>query len=178
MILTVTVNPGLDRTYTVGTVVLGQVNRPGRYPIEVADTRLSDMLANAGGTAGSGADTVVLVGTRGGQPYRLEVDLPSLFGAAGRDKDVVVQNGDTLWVDRQPIVYIYGEVQRPGPMRLERGMTVMQALAQGGGPTVRGSQNRLKLHRRDASGKVVETTPNLNDPVRPEDVIYVRESLF
>ena len=54
----------------------------------------------------------------------------------------------------------------------------MQALAQGGGPTVRGSQNRLKLHRRDASGKVVEITPNLNDPIRPEDVLYVRESLF
>ena len=31
--------------------VLGQVNRPGRYPIEVADMRLTDLLAMAGGTA-------------------------------------------------------------------------------------------------------------------------------
>jgi polysaccharide export outer membrane protein len=74
--------------------------------------------------------------------------------------------------------YIYGEAQRPGPYRIERGMTVMQALAQGGGPTARGSQNRLKLHRRDAEGKVVETVPQLSDLVRPEDVIYVRESIF
>jgi polysaccharide export outer membrane protein len=57
-------------------------------------------------------------------------------------------------------------------------MTVMQALAQGGGPTSRGSQNRLKLHRRDAAGKVIETVPQLSDVIHPEDVIYVRESIF
>ncbi len=43
---------------------------------------------------------------------------------------------------------------------------------------VRGSQNRLRLHRRDVNGKVIETTPQLTDVVRPEDVIYVRESIF
>ena len=42
----------------------------------------------------------------------------------------------------------------------------MQALAQGGGPTVRGSQNRLRLHRKDTSGKLVETSPSLTDPVQ------------
>ena len=98
--------------------VLGQVNRPGRYPIEIADTRLTDMLANAGGVAVSGADTVVVIGQRNGQPMRTEVDLPTLFAPGGRDKDLVLVNGDTLWVDRQPLVYIYGEVQRPGAMRL------------------------------------------------------------
>ncbi len=50
--------------------VLGQVNRPGRYPIEVADMRLTDLLAMAGGTAGNGADMVIVTGTRNGQPYR------------------------------------------------------------------------------------------------------------
>jgi polysaccharide export outer membrane protein len=76
------------------------------------------------------------------------------------------------------VFYIYGEAQRPGPYRIERGMTVMQALAQGGGPTVRGSQNRLRLHRRDASGNLVESAAKLTDPVQAEDVIYVRESIF
>lgn len=51
--------------------VLGQVNRPGRYPLETLDTRLSDMLATAGGISQTGADEVVLVGERGGQPLRL-----------------------------------------------------------------------------------------------------------
>jgi len=158
--------------------VLGQVSRPGRFPLETFNTRVSDMLAAAGGTTATGDDVLIVTGQRDGKPFRKVIDIPALFLNAKSDDDIVLAGGDTLYVNKAPMFYIYGEAQRPGPYRIERGMTVMQALAQGGGPTVRGSQNRLKLHRRDASGKVVETTPNLNDPIRPEDVLYVRESLF
>ena len=158
--------------------VLGQVSRPGRFPLETFNTRVSDMLAAAGGTTATGDDVLIVTGQRDGKPFRKVIDIPALFLNEKSDEDIVLAGGDTLYVNKAPMFYIYGEAQRPGPYRIERGMTVMQALAQGGGPTVRGSQNRLKLHRRDASGKVVETTPNLNDLVRPEDVIYVRESLF
>ena len=158
--------------------VLGQVNRPGRYPLEVADMRLSDLVAIAGGVSPIGADAVVLTGIRDGKPYRWEVDLPALFAADGRPKDVLVQNGDTLWVDRQPIVYIYGEVQRPGPMRLERGMTVMQALATGGGLTLRGTEKGLRVHRKSTDGKLQIVQPAMDDKVQEGDVVYVRESLF
>ena len=158
--------------------VLGQVNRPGRYPIEVADLRLTDMLATAGGIGAHGADTVVLTGTRDGRPYRLETDLPSLFAAGGGERNVLVQHGDTLWVDRQPVVYIYGEVQRPGAMRLERGMTVMQALATGGGLTQRGTQRGIRIHRVAEDGRIQVVEPGLDDKVRDGDVVFVRESLF
>lgn len=158
--------------------VLGQVNRPGRYPIEVADMRLTDLLAVAGGVAATGADFVVVTGTRNGQPMRVEVDLPTLFTAAGRDRNLLILNGDTAWVDRQPIVYIYGEVQRPGPMRLERGMTLMQALATGGGLTQRGTEKGIRVHRKAADGKVEVIQPALDDKVLEGDVVYVRESLF
>lgn len=159
--------------------VLGQVNRPGRYPIEVADMRLTDLLAMAGGTAASGADMVVVTGTRNGQPMRVEVDLPSVFAPGGRDKDLLILNGDSVWVDRQPLVYIYGEVQRPGAMRLERGMTVMQALASGGGLTQRGTEKGIRVHRKaGADGKVQVVQPVMDDKVQDGDVVYVRESLF
>ena len=158
--------------------VLGQVNRPGRYPIEVADMRLTDLLAMAGGTAAGGADTVVVTGQRNGQPYRLEVDLPTVFVAGGKDKDILILNGDAVWVDRQPIVYIYGEVQRPGPMRLERGMTMMQTLATGGGLTQRGTEKGIRVHRKSTDGKVQVITPTLDDKMLDGDVVYVRESLF
>lgn len=158
--------------------VLGQVNRPGRYPIEVADMRLTDLLAMAGGAAANGADVVVVTGTRNGQPLRLEVDLPTVFAPGGKDKDVLILNGDAVWVDRQPIVYIYGEVQRPGPMRLERGMTLMQSLATGGGLTQRGTEKGIRVHRKGADGKVQVITPAMDDAMRDGDVVYVRESLF
>jgi polysaccharide export outer membrane protein len=158
--------------------VLGQVNRPGRFPIEVADMRLSDLLAMAGGIAANGADTLTLVGTRDGKPYRRVFDLPGIFRSDSREDDVQVQNGDVVYVERAPQVYIYGEVQRPGALRLERGMTVMQALATGGGLNLRGTEKGLRVHRRAADGKMQVLQPGMDDALREGDVVYVRESLF
>ena len=159
--------------------VLGLVNRPGRYPLEVADMRLTDLLAMAGGAAINGADVVVVTGTRNGPPFRTEVDLPTVFAAGGKDKDLLILNGDAVWVERQPIVYIYGEVQRPGPMRLERSMTLMQSLATGGGLTLRGTEKGIRVHRKGGDGKVqIITTPMMDEAMRDGDVVFVRESLF
>jgi polysaccharide export outer membrane protein len=161
--------------------VLGQVNRPGRYPIETADMRMTDLLANAGGVATTGGDQLVLSGMRNGKPFRLEIDLPSVFGPNtdhGRVNDVLIQNGDVLWVDRAPMVYIYGEVQRPGPMRLERGMTLLQVLAAGGGLTQRGTERGIRVHRKAADGKVQVIQAAMDDGVKDGDVVYVKESLF
>lgn len=158
--------------------VLGQVSRPGRFPLEAMNARVSDMLAAAGGATAAGDDVLIVTGQRQGKPFRKVIDIPALFLDAQSDNDIVLSGGDTLYVNKAPVFYIYGEAQRPGPYRIERGMTVLQALAQGGGPTVRGSQNRLRLHRRDAGGNLVESSPKLSDPVQPEDVIFVRESIF
>lgn len=158
--------------------VLGQVNRPGRYPIEVANMRLSDLLALAGGIGSSGADTLTLVGTRDGKPIRKAIDIPGLFRSDSGQEDVFVQNGDVIFVERAPMVYIYGEVQRPGALRLERDMSVMQALAAGGGLNLRGTEKGLRVHRRDAEGKLQVIQPKMDDLLREGDVVYVRESLF
>jgi len=158
--------------------VLGQVGRPGRFVLETSNTRLSDMLATAGGINPNGDDVVILTGTRDGKAFRKTVDLPAMFLNASSADDVVLQGGDVIFVDRAPMFYIYGEANRPGAFRIERGMTVMQALAQGGGPTQRGSQERLVLHRRQANGSIVESKPALTDTVQANDVIYVRASLF
>ena len=89
-----------------------------------------------------------------------------------------MQNGDTLWVERQNTVYIYGEVQRPGAFRLERGMTLMQALATGGGLTQRGTEKGIRVHRKNADGRVLVVQPGLDDKLQDGDVVFVRESLF
>lgn len=159
--------------------VLGQVGSPGRFPLDLAGMRLTEVLALAGGVAqASGSETVVLVGNRGGKPYRQEIDLPSIFTENGRVNDVVVQPGDVVWVDRGPQIYLYGEVQRPGQIRLERNMTVMQALAVAGGLTQRGTLRGLRINRRDAAGRFVTLEPAMEDRLREGDVVYIRESLF
>jgi polysaccharide biosynthesis/export protein len=158
--------------------VLGHAVRPGRYSLELSNTRLSDLMALAGGIAPDGSDMLTVVGTRDGKPFRAQIDFRTLFRGGNSAQDIIVQNNDVVYVDRMPQVYIYGEVQRPGALRLERGMTVLQALAAGGGLTLRGTQRGIRVHRRGADGAVKELTPSLQDQLQQDDVIFVRESLF
>jgi polysaccharide export outer membrane protein len=157
--------------------VLGRVNRPGKHTLEKVG-RVTDALALAGGIAGDGADTVTLVRTRDGKPEYRDIDVIALFKPGGEANNELVQDGDIVNVSRQPMFYIYGEVQRPGAFRLEQNMSVVQALSMGGGVTARGTQRGLKILRRDASGVMQELDTQLSDPVKKDDVIYVKESLF
>jgi polysaccharide export outer membrane protein len=160
--------------------VLGEVNTPGRYGIEAAGGHLSGMLAVAGGIiSATGSDTVIVSGSRGGKPFRREIDIVAMsLGTGNNSEDIALAGGDTVFVNRAPQFYIYGQVQKPGQVRLERGMTVMQALAAGGGVTGKGTSRGIVRHRRDASGKVKEESVSLDEDVRDQDVIYVKESLF
>jgi polysaccharide biosynthesis/export protein len=157
--------------------VLGMVNRPGRFPIETGDTKVSDMLAMAGGATLEGADVVVLSGIRNGKAFRNEIDMPAMLNG-NAEQDLTVAGGDTIFVRRAPILYVYGEAQRPGAYRLERSMTVLQGLAQGGGLTLRGTERNLKIHRKGADGKITIIPAKKTDLLQPEDVIYVDEGTF
>ena len=158
--------------------ILGQVAKPGRFPIEVVGSKVSEMIAAAGGVLPGGADVVTLVGNRNGKPVKLDIDLPAIMQAGRAELDTTVENGDIIYVDRAPSFYIYGEVQRPGQLRLERNMTLMQALASAGGLSARGTTRGMKVHRKDASGADKISDIGMNDPVERDDVIYVRESIF
>jgi len=167
-------------TLSVGNqvAVLGEVNKPGRYPIEGAGGHVSGMLATAGGIATTGADVVVLTGTRGGRPFRREIDVVKMSQSASAADDPELSGGDTLFVNRAPQFYIYGQVQKPGGYRLEKGMTVMQALATGGGITGKGTTRGIVLHRRDPGGKVKDSKAGLDEELKDQDVLDVKESMF
>jgi polysaccharide biosynthesis/export protein len=157
--------------------VLGQVNRPGRYPIETT-TRLSDILAIAGGVTAIGADYLYISKNRDGKIKRLAVDLQNLFEKGDPSLDVEIHHNDVIFVPRGPLFYIYGQVQRPGSFRLEKDMTVMQALSVGGGLTARGTERGLALSRKANDGRLIAAEVELTDKLRPDDVLYVREGLF
>jgi polysaccharide export outer membrane protein len=166
-------------TLLVGSqvTVVGHVNRPGRYPLQTTNTHVSDALAAAGGVDGVGADTIILIQHRGGKEIRKPLDVTELF-VKGSEQDELVQGGDTLYVPREPVFYIYGEVEKPGACRLERHMTVMQGLAVGGFANEKGSERRTQMYRQDDDGKMHEVDVNLTDMLKPNDVIFVRLRIF
>jgi len=146
--------------------VLGMVARPGRYVLEDAKPGISDVIAAAGGIAAGGNDQVTVI--RDGKSQKV----------SSLAKDFELKAGDTVHVDRGPTYYIYGEVARAGAYPVQAGQTVMQAISIAGGITPRGSERRLKMRRPGPDGQVVETDAKLQDQVKADDVIFVREALF
>lgn len=157
--------------------ILGQVLRPGRYPIE-GKRSIFDMLALAGGIAPDGGDTISLIRKRNGATTKEIIDVVGLVRSGELDTGVELGANDVIYVERAPRFYIYGEVQRPGPFRLERAMTVLQALSTGGGLTPRGTERGMVIKRRDANGKQQVIDAKQDDLVQADDVVYVKESLF
>jgi polysaccharide biosynthesis/export protein len=176
------VNPQVNILLTTGfgnlVSVIGEVNKSGRYSVDVAGGHVSGMLAAAGGVAPTGGEIVSISGVRNGKTFRRDVDIAKMASTGNTADDIELYGGDTVYVNRAPMFYIYGQVQKPGQYRLERGMTVIQALATGGGVTGKGTQRGIVRHRRDANGKVKEDGVSMDDDVQDRDVIYVKESLF
>ncbi|MEO8716787.1 MAG: polysaccharide export protein EpsE [Burkholderiales bacterium] len=158
--------------------VLGQVSRPGNYALEDSGSRLTDVLTQAGGISPTGADLVTVLSNRDGKSVKQEIDVPAIFRGGDPAANIQIGSGDTIFVRRAPVFYIYGEVQRAGAYRLEPNMTVMQALSLGGGLTVRGTERGIGINRRLPDGQYSKVEARLTDAVLPDDIVNVRESLF
>jgi len=170
------VNIVVMQTRSRQVAVFGQVGKPGRYPLEDAGNRLTSVLTTAGGV--TGADTVTVMKRRGERFQKVEVDVPEMFIKGDLSKDLEIENGDVIFVQRPPVFYIYGEAARPSVYRLERKMTIMQALAAAGGLTPRGTERDVKIFRRGADDKIQQLVLGMQESVQADDVIYIRQSLF
>jgi polysaccharide biosynthesis/export protein len=157
--------------------VLGQVNMPGRYPVD-GKRSLTDIIAVAGGLTEEAGDTVVLVRTRDGKTTKDKIDMDELMRSSDPSKNPQLTTGDSVYVERAPRFYIYGEVQKPGSYKLERNMIVLQALSAGGGLSPRGTERGVRIKRRDANGELHVINVKHDDLVKADDIVYVKESLF
>jgi len=168
--------------------VLGEVSRPGRYPIP-GHMSVLELLATAGGLTAQADQTVTLLrrkadnsSTSGTSGTESDVRIPILLGETKATErsplDVELNSGDVVYVNKKKLFYIHGEVNRPGSYPMEQDMNVMRAISLGGGMTQRASQRRIYINREMPDKAVQEIKAKLTDPVLPGDVVYVNESLF
>ena len=161
--------------------VLGYVAKPGRYPL-YTDSSLVDMIATAGGLmineGQTGSDTVLVTRSIDGNPKKFKVNLAESLDENGLTPAFKLEPGDDIYVPKTPMFYVLGEVQRPGNYRLPPETTVMKAIATAGGFTLRGSQTRITINRKSASGKFEESDVNFATEVQRDDVIYIGERWF
>jgi polysaccharide biosynthesis/export protein len=176
------VDPHVTLTVTVSrsqrVSVLGQVGKPGVYPIE-SNTTIFDLLAMAGGALETGSEEIfVLRKDAAGTLQRYPINLKGLNDPNNAVPAQGLRGGDSILVPRAEQFYIYGEVASPKKYRVEPGMTIVQAIAVAGGVTPRGSERRVDIKRLLADGKYVTVKAKLNDLVKADDVIHVKESIF
>jgi len=168
--------------------VMGEVRSPGPYPL-VGDMTLIEALARAGSTTEHAAGEALIV--RSGDAGRtagpvlpeqpsaadvIRVDIKAL--QSGRlSSNAALRDGDTIFVPRAELVYVFGQVNRPGSYTLQRGTTVLQALSLAGGVTDRGTTGRIRI-ARVVEGKKTEVRVKVEDLVLPDDTIIVPERFF
>jgi len=158
--------------------VLGEVGKEGRYTVDSGST-VFDLIALAGGISKDGATVVYLLRTdANGSVSRTALNLDSLANPDIEFPNIRFKGGDTLYVPRAGKFYIQGEVVTPSQYRLQPNMTVSEAIATAGGITRRGSSSRVEIKRRKPDGTYATIHPKSTDPVMPDDVIRVKESIF
>jgi polysaccharide biosynthesis/export protein len=168
--------------YATQTVsVLGQVRASGAYPIGTARP-VVDVLALAGGL-NEVADRNIVIERRGDPEHPLHYNLAN-DGVLALQTSVLVYPGDTVMVPKAGIVYVLGDVNRPGGFVMDNNsteLTLLQALARAGGVSRTAKQGHAKLLRKDATG-YHETQLSLGEiqkgkqqdiALAPGDVLYV-----
>ncbi len=163
--------------------VLGEVQRPGRYPIQGKMTVL-EALATAGGMTQRADKSILLLrkslAASSVDKVREEISIQlETAGAQLRGRlDAPLVNDDVVFVPVQKLFYVHGEVRRPGAYPMEQGMNIMKALALSGGVSDRGSSKRIKIHRLDAHKMLREIKADLPMAIEADDVVYIEERLF
>jgi polysaccharide export outer membrane protein len=165
--------------------VLGEVARPGVYPYTLHH-RLLDLISAASGL-GSNAGRLVNVYHRDDPktPHPVVLDPSGTDTASDHNPELIP--GDTVQVSRAGLVYVIGDVVRPGgfPVDPAQGLTVVQALSLAWGTSQNAATGRALLIREQKGGRTL-TTLNLkrmmhgqepDQPVRDRDILFVPDSM-
>ena len=171
------------KEYTSGGIsVAGEVSKPGVYSA-LGPHRLFDVLQAAGGLTDRAGSTVTISHRDGVNPITVEIPKdPEQMSRINVD----LSPGDTMVVNKAGIVYVLGEVNKPGGYVLNStgGVTLLRVIAAAGGPTHGAAVGGTKMIRRTPTG-LQELPVPLKDlmhakvadiPLQADDIVYVPSS--
>jgi len=171
--------------YATQTVtIMGQVGHPGTVRLTAPRT-LIDVLSLAGGLTPD-ADRHIVIQRGGKDGERIRAFLPNRADET-LNADILVRPGDTIVVPKAGIIYVLGDVARPGGyvMQNDSELTVLQAIALAAGTSKTASEKRVRLVRNidglsqsvDLPLRDMERGRAPDVPLRPNDILYVPFSL-
>jgi polysaccharide export outer membrane protein len=176
----------MDQYKSQSVFVIGEVRQPGKITM-TGSMSLVEALALAGSPTAAASSELIVVHPKKPAPGatlpeedtdadRTRVNIKDLqIGKAGLD--IVLRDGDTIFVPKAQTFYITGQVRNPGSYVLDPGMTLLQAISLAGGINDRGSDRGIRIIRI-VGGKRVEVDAKMTDLVEANDTIQVRQRFF
>jgi polysaccharide export outer membrane protein len=165
---------------SAGASVLGEVTKPGVYPI-LGDQKLFSLISIAGGLTDRAGKSVTV--THRDQP---PVTVPISRNIEDHpESNITVLPGDMVTIRRADIVYVVGEVNRPSGFLMDSGhISVLQAIALAGGTNSTAKLNAARIVRKGPSGLIIVAVQlkklmeaKISDlPMEAEDILFVPTS--
>jgi polysaccharide export outer membrane protein len=171
------------KEYTSSQIsVAGEVTRPGVYSA-LGPHRLFDILQTAGGLTEKASGSVTISHKATQDPITVELSKDPLEMARS---NVELHPGDTVFVAKAAMVYVLGEVNKPGAYILNStgAVTVLQVVAAAGGPTHSAAVGGTRMLRKTPNGLQERPVPlkallqgkGTDIPVSAEDILFVPSS--
>jgi polysaccharide export outer membrane protein len=171
----------LEREFaTQGISVLGEVQKPGVYPI-LGPRKLFDLISAAGGTTPKAGRDITISSRE--NPEKVQTVSLSDDVQKSMEANVDIYPGDTILVSKAGLVYVVGDVRLPGGFIIDKDkdLTVLQAVALAQGVTSYADLNRSKVIRKTSNG--IQETPILlkkifggkaSDPtLQADDILFI-----
>lgn len=171
--------------------LIGAVKDPRDYELS-GRTTLLQLISMAGGITNQAGKYIYVFRTSpSGASDRLEILIEDLLYRGEQRYNIPLKAGDVvnIPIDREVIIYVFGEVLRPGALKFKSSerISILSAIATAGGFTDRASRRNVLIKRKDSQGNETEMSINISRIISgkdedmelsPEDVVIVRESFF
>jgi polysaccharide export outer membrane protein len=168
----------VDQYASQGASVLGEVAKPGVYPVP-GEQRLFDLISAAGGFTEKAGRSITV--THRDQPDKPITVALSRNVSDNPESNVPVLPGDTIIVRKADLVYVVGDVGRPSGFLMDSGhLTVLQAIALAGGTTRTANLGGARIIRKGPDG-ITETSVELKKILRakaPDVTMQADDILF
>jgi polysaccharide biosynthesis/export protein len=173
----------VDESVSSGASVLGEVIRPGVYPV-MGEQTLFSIVSAAGGLSDKAGKSITVT-------HRDHPDKPVSVTISHNledhaDSNIAVYAGDTIMVRRADVIYVVGEVNHPSGFLMDNNnhLTVLQAIALAGGTAQYAKLNDVRILRKGPEGvsevpvqlKKMLQAKTSDVPLQAEDILFVPTS--
>jgi polysaccharide export outer membrane protein len=136
-----------------GATVMGEVRSPGVYPT-LGTRKLLDMISVAGGLQTTAGKAVSIV-HRDDPQHPVTIALQNGPSTMYAQENPIIEPGDTIIIAKAGIVYVIGDVLKPGGFLIDNNapVSVMQSLSLAGGWDKTAALSKTKLIRKTSEGR-------------------------